>query len=77
LKWTYRDCHIEPDDWTDPNGVHPYEFVNYNAVLNAYRRGDIKVVDDQATVWFAGRMTIGPIHLRELDKYDLDNKMSE
>jgi hypothetical protein len=77
LKYMYRNRPIKSDHLADLNAVHPNEFVNLNAVLDVYRRGDIKVIDDQVTVWFAGRLVMRPTHRRELKDYDLVNKVPE
>ena len=74
FKWMYRNYRIEPDDWTNLDGVHSYEFASFNAVLGAYHRGDIKAVDGQVTVWFAGGMVIELIHPRELNEHNLHDK---
>jgi hypothetical protein len=76
LKWMYSNLPID-NNWRNFDGVHPYEFANYDAVLSAYCHGDIKVVDDQATVWFAGRMVIGLTRLCELNENDLHAKLPE
>lgn len=51
--------------------------MNLNAILDAYRHGDIKVIDDQVTVWFAGRLVIGAIDRHKLQKKDLIDKVAE
>src|SRR6267378_5659238 len=70
----YHNCSIQSDDLADLNAIHPNEFVN---LLDAYRRGDIKVIDNQVAVWFAGRLVMGPIDRHNLKKDDLVDKVPE
>jgi hypothetical protein len=77
LKYMYRDSPTQSDDWRDLNTVHPHELVNLNAILNAYRRKDIKVVDGQVTVWFAGKMVMGPLGCSKLEIGDLVENVSQ
>jgi hypothetical protein len=73
----YRNRPVRSDDLTDLNSIHPYEFVNLNAVPDTYRHGDIKVKDDQVTVWFAGRLVIGAIDRHKQHEKDLVDKVAE
>ncbi|DAA73628.1 TPA_exp: Uncharacterized protein A8136_4657 [Trichophyton benhamiae CBS 112371] len=40
---------------------------NINAILNAYRQGQLKLDYDQVTVWFAGRLVYGPVPRKNFD----------
>ncbi|RMJ24084.1 hypothetical protein PHISP_05042 [Aspergillus sp. HF37] len=65
LKYAYReDCDHDPG-----------QLVNLNAVLDAYHRRDLKVVDNEATVWFAGKLTMGPLPDAELKIADYVDKI--
>lgn len=50
----------------DPMTVYPETAINRDAVLNAYRCGELKVLPGQATVWFAGNLVAGPLPSSEL-----------
>lgn len=43
-----------------PGLVPEDDIRNNNAVLSAYRRGELRVDFDKVTVWFAGQMVLGP-----------------
>jgi hypothetical protein len=75
LKYMYRNRPIQTDVLTNLNAAHTKEFVNLNAALDAYRRGDVKVVE--VTAWFAGRIIMGPIYCCELKNDDSVDKVPE
>ncbi|KAJ9216508.1 hypothetical protein DTO166G4_1724 [Paecilomyces variotii] len=57
LRYAYRNGSPAPA----LAGLMPEEDMrNISAVLDAYRRGELKVDVDKVTVWFAGRMVLGP-----------------
>ncbi|QKX56126.1 uncharacterized protein TRUGW13939_03226 [Talaromyces rugulosus] len=64
LKYMYRGCRVVRPATIldlDPSTIFPETAVNRDAVLSAYRRGDLNVVPGQATVWFAGNLVAGPL----------------
>lgn len=67
LKYTYRDgCEHDTA-----------QSINLNALLDAYRTGHIKVVENETTVWFGGRLTMGPLPDSELKPADYIDKIPE
>lgn len=62
LKYIYRDGY-----------EHPRQLVNLNAILDGYRSGDLRVVEGEVTVWFAGRMTMGPLRSDKLQMEEYIN----
>ncbi|KAF3010407.1 hypothetical protein E8E15_002708 [Penicillium rubens] len=67
LKYMYRDG----DD------VDEEEWVNYHAVLNAYRSGHLDVDPDKVTVWFAGELKLGPFPRCDLKEMAISTQISE
>ena len=56
-----------------PDCDNLYELENLNSVLEAYRCGKLRVENGQVTVFFAGRVVMGPLSNRDLDlKYVVD-----
>ncbi|RMJ20810.1 hypothetical protein PHISP_08319 [Aspergillus sp. HF37] len=74
LKYMYRNCPVvRPANILELDfaSVDPETVVNRDAILNAYRRGDLKVVSGQMSVWFAGNLVIGPVPESEFSLDDL------
>ncbi|KAJ5458862.1 hypothetical protein N7530_010806 [Penicillium desertorum] len=67
LKYMYRDG----DD------VDEEEWVNYHAVLNAYRSGRLGVDPEKVTVWFAGELKLGPFPRCHLNEMAISTQISE
>ncbi|KAL4784371.1 hypothetical protein BJX76DRAFT_221081 [Aspergillus varians] len=61
----------------DPESIDPESVVNRDAILNAYRRGDLKVVAGEMSVWFAGNLVLGPLQSSELRIDDIVDKTPE
>ena len=71
LKYSYREgC----DHDTPPPRA---QLVNLEAILDFYHRGDLKVVENEATVWFSGRLIMGPLPDSELKPADYIDKIPE
>jgi hypothetical protein len=67
LKYMYRDG----DD------VDEEEWVNYCAVLNAYRSGRLDVNPEKVTVWFARELKLGPFPRCGLKEMATSTQISE
>lgn len=63
LKHTYQDGYKH----------NPRQVVNLHAILDGYRSGDLWVVEGEVTVWFAGKMTMGPLWSNELQMEEYIN----
>ena len=57
LKYEYRNGPSVP---AIPGLIPEEDIRNVNAVLSAYRRGELRGDLDKVTVWFAGQMVLGP-----------------
>ncbi|KAF3394319.1 hypothetical protein F1880_005370 [Penicillium rolfsii] len=57
LKYEYRNGPLVP---AIPGLIPGEDIRNVNAVLSAYRRGELQGDRDKVTVWFAGQMVLGP-----------------
>ncbi|RFU35482.1 hypothetical protein B7463_g870, partial [Scytalidium lignicola] len=70
VKWRMRIIKA-----ANPQDIPEAEMVNRNAVLEAYRQKKLKV-DGQITIWFAGKMMMGPLpRLRQHDLLTLVNNL--
>ncbi|KAH8803016.1 hypothetical protein F5884DRAFT_494263 [Xylogone sp. PMI_703] len=66
LKW-FLEYLKDDGEWE--NHIAPKgEDVDIEAVLEAYRKGTLKVNDDEFTVWYAGQLVMGPLPREALDK---------
>jgi hypothetical protein len=43
------------------NDCDPLEKVNIDAIIKAYIEGSPKVDDETATIWYGGKLLVGPI----------------
>ncbi|OJJ41992.1 hypothetical protein ASPZODRAFT_78107 [Penicilliopsis zonata CBS 506.65] len=80
LKYMYRDSPvIRPDSILDIDAmsVDPDTIVNRDAILNAYRHGNLKVVFGEVSVWFAGNLVVGPVQNSKLDQDHIIDKVPE
>ncbi|KAE8344729.1 hypothetical protein BDV24DRAFT_126320 [Aspergillus arachidicola] len=80
LKYIYHGRPVvRPESILDLDfeSVDPDCMVNLNAILNAYRSGNLRVVAGEASVWFAGHLVIGPLPNNKLSNYEIIHKVSE
>ncbi|KAJ6190024.1 hypothetical protein N7519_000045 [Penicillium mononematosum] len=63
--------------YLDGDDVDEEEWVNYHAVLNAYRSGRFDMDPEKVTVWFAGELKLRPFPRRDLNEVAISMQISE